>query len=410
MLKKSYNFLFIFLFFFFSGVSNVFASDISLYSERYILYNLNEDEILTESKSHEETNIASLTKIMTVLVAVENIDNFDKKITITDKMLKNIAWDVAVIGLKTGDKVTYNDLLYGSILGSGADAVNALAISISGDFDKYTSLMNEKAKLLGMKNTKYANVTGLYDKDNYSSAYDIALLLKYALKNEKFKEVFETKQYTTSNNIKIKSTIYSYNTKNDVDVSYITGAKTGYISKAGYCLASTATINKVDYLFVSLNSFSDVSASHIKDAINIYTYYSSNYSYQTIVTNDDVIVTLPTKYAKEKNVDIVSGVNIKKYLKNDFDKSKVEYDYKGLEQISYFTKEGITIGNVKIMYDGKELSSFDVIYKATLSFSILSFIWLNKLYISLFLIIIILLVLIKKKLKKKRKIKKIYKY
>jgi len=274
------------------GLINIYASELKLSSEKYILYNMNEETILDEKDSKEETNIASLTKIMTVLVAIENIDDFNKEVKITRKMLEDIDWDVSVTGFEVGDKVTYNDLLYGAMISSGADACNALAISISGSLDDFVKLMNDKVKELNLKNTNFENVTGLYDNNHYSSAYDVSKILIYALKNKKFKEIFETKEYTTTNDIKLKSTLVRYNSNKDI--SYINGSKTGYIKKAGYCLASTATLNDVDYLFISLNSFSH-SKSHINDAVTTYTYYDENYEYQNIVDKDDVVVTLKTK-------------------------------------------------------------------------------------------------------------------
>ena len=91
---------------------NVFAENLDLISDKYILYNLNDNKILMQKNENEETQIASLTKIMTIIVAIENITDFDEKVTITKDMVNNIEWDVAKIGLKSGDIVTYNDLLY----------------------------------------------------------------------------------------------------------------------------------------------------------------------------------------------------------------------------------------------------------------------------------------------------------
>ena len=212
----------------------IFASEIDLVSEKYILYNLNDDTVLTLKDEKEQTSIASLTKIMTVIVAIENIENYNSKVTITSNMINDIAWDVATAGFKVGETLTYNDLLYGAILPSGADAVNALAISISGDKDKFVKLMNDKVKDLKLKNTHFSNVIGLYSENNYSSAYDMAQILKYALKNKKFKEVFESRSYTFSNGKKVRSTIEKYNQNSNSNISYITGSKTGYIRKAGY--------------------------------------------------------------------------------------------------------------------------------------------------------------------------------
>lgn len=398
MLKKLSSILIIFFF----CIGTVYCSELKLTSDKYILYNMNDDRVLLEKNSNEKTNIASLTKIMTVLIAIENTDNYDKKVTITDEMLSDIEWDVSVSGFKSGETVTFNDLLYGAMLPSGADAANSLAYSTAGSMTKFIKMMNDKVNELNLKNTNFANVTGLYDKDNYSSAYDVAEILKYALKNSKFKEVFQTRTYTSTNNIKMRNTLLSYN-NGKYDVSYITGSKTGYIPEAGRCLATTATLNKVNFLLVTLNSYESTS-SHVKDAVDTYTYFDENYKYQNIVDTDDVIVTLNTKYAHEKTINIYSNESKEYYLKNDFDKEKdITYDYDGVDEVSYFTKKGTTLGKVNIMYNGKSIGNFELIYNATLSFSLLSFLWINKVYVIVIIIFITVLILSKNKTRKKKK-------
>ena len=99
---------------------------------------------------------------MTTIVAIENIDDFDKKVTITYDMVKDIEWDVAIVGFNVGETVTYNDLLHGSLLSSGADAVNALALSIGKSYPNFVKMMNDKVKELGLTKTHFANVVGLY--------------------------------------------------------------------------------------------------------------------------------------------------------------------------------------------------------------------------------------------------------
>ena len=379
---------------------NVFAENLDLISDKYILYNLNDNKILMQKNENEETQIASLTKIMTIIVAIENITDFDEKVTITKDMVNNIEWDVAKIGLKSGDIVTYNDLLYGAMLPSAADCVNALAISISGNYKDFIELMNNKVKELKLKHTHFENVVGLYSKDNYSSAYDVAEILKYSLKNQKFKQIFEAKEYVLTNGKKINSTLKTYNKKVGEDISYITGAKTGYIKLAGNCLASTATIDNVDYLLVTLNAYSNKKSPHILDATSTYKYFSNNYSYKYILKKNDVVVNLKTKYAKEKNIDIHSSQEYKYYLKNDFNKDSIKYEYDGIKEISYFTKKGTTLGKVKIKLNDEILETFELIYNENLTFSIASFLWINKAYVIAIILFIIILLKINKRKKR----------
>ena len=397
-----------FILFFFLFIVSINADELNLSSDKYILYNMNDDNVLMEHNSDEKTQIASLTKIMTTIVAIENVKDYNKKITITKEMFNDVAWDVATAGYKVGDKVTYNDLFYGAILPSGADAVNALAYTVFGNYDDFIKKMNEKAKQLGLKNTKFSNPIGLYDENNYSSAKDVSTLLIYALKNTKFKEIFTTKNYTSTNGVKMKSTIESYNSKNgNADLNYITGAKTGYIKKSGYCLATTAEIDGIEYLLVTLNAYS-TGAPHIKDAVKTYKYYSENYSYKNIVKKDTIVVTLPTKYSKNKEIDIKANKNIKQYLKNDFNSKNIEYKYDGEKYVTPFTKQGTKVGTIEIKYNNKTLDKFDLIYSQKVKFSIFNFLWTYKFIIIIF-VLLIYIKLKSNKVKKVRRKRKMYK-
>ncbi len=357
-----------FLLFFVLLISVVHAKEIDLSSKNYILYNLNESEIIDSKDEHSRVSVASLTKIMTVIVAIENIDNFDDKVTISDDMISNIEHDVVKVGFKKGEVVTYNDLLYGAILRSGADAVNALAISTAGDMNSFIKKMNDKVKELGLKDTHFSNAVGLYDKDNYSSAYDMAQILIYSLGNIKFKSVFTTKEYTLTNNIKVTRTVEAYNRKLKRDLSFIKGSKTGFVEEAGYCLASIATLNNVNYLFISLGA--DKSPNQILDHIKEYTYFKDNYAYHDLITTDYKITTLNTKYAYEKNIDIYYHKNIKKYLKNDFDSSQVEVTYTGKDTITYFTPKNSKLGSIEIKYKDEVIDSYDVFNNTKLTLNI----------------------------------------
>lgn len=128
---------------------------------------------------------------MTVLVAIENISDYDKNVTITSNMLSGLReQNLAVVGLKENQNVTYNDLLYAAFLASGADAVRGLTYSISGNEEDFVKLMNKKAQQLNLKNTVFENPIGLDDEKQHSTVDEVAILLNEAMKNEKFKEIF----------------------------------------------------------------------------------------------------------------------------------------------------------------------------------------------------------------------------
>lgn len=364
-MKKKLKLIFlVFLF----NINIAYAEEFNITSKSAILYNMNEEKILYQLKSDEKLQIASLTKIMTVITAIENNDDLEKKVEITKEMLKGIE-EYTQVGFKVGDTPTIKDLLYGSMLPSGADAVNALAISTSGSISKFVDLMNEEASKLKLKNTHFDNPVGMDSDNNYSTTSDIAKLLIYSLKNKTFKEVFTAKEYKIDAiNKTVKTTLTSYSRSYGLDVSNITGAKSGFTDGAGLCLASTATIDNVDYLLITLGASTKIRSNAVKDSLEIYDYYSTNYSYQTVIEKNQKIKTLPIKWGKEKNYIITSNQDISLYLSNDIRKNRIKYIYSGLEEINYKYKKGDKIGTVKIVYENNTLYQYDVYLEKNLEF------------------------------------------
>lgn len=393
-MKKIFLLIIIFLSFIYSVSANI-----ELNSKNAIMYNLNDDEIIYEKDINEIKKIASLTKIMTCIVAIENSD-LDSYVTVTSKAFVGLN-GYAQAGFKVGDKVTIRDLLYGLMLPSGAETANMLAISIAGSNDELVKMMNDKAKELNLNNTHFSNTIGVDEDDNYSTVYDLAILLKYALKNDDFKEIYDANEYTTTNGLILKKTLLKYAKNNNLDASIITGSKTGYTEEAGYCLSSTATINDIDYLLITIDA--DSYASYIEDAINIYDYYSTNYSYITILSKDKHLIDIPIKNGKKKNLSIYSNKEIKKYLKNDIDISKIEYEYIGIDTITKKVKLNDKLGTINIKYNGKVLDTYDVYLKEKIKYKH------TKLYIIISLIIVTILYYKNKKNKRKKKRKVITK-
>ena len=349
-MKKAVFFLFSLFFFCYS----VYADDFDITGEYVTLYNMNEDTLLYSKNDTKKTSIASLTKMMTTLVAIEEIDNLDKIVTIKESDFEGIV-GYSKAGFKVGDKVTYRDLLYGIILPSGADAVNAVVNNTLG-YDKFIKKMNETAKKIGMNDTSYANPVGKDDENNYSTSNDLAKLLKYALKNETFKTIFTTKNYKTSNGLNLESTVNRY--ENILNTNEIKGAKSGFTKDAGRCLASITTLNNVDYLLVVINSSTTSPYNAVKDTITIYDYYNNNYGYKNIINDDTFIKEIPVDFSKEKTYKITGSEDIEKYLKNN---TEVTYKYVGSDKVTFNTKKGSKLGVVKI-YDGDVLLATSNVY------------------------------------------------
>lgn len=387
-MKKAVFFLSSLFFFCYS----VYADDFDITGEYVTLYNMNEDTLLYSKNDTKKTSIASLTKMMTTLVAIEEIDDLDKIVTIKERDFEGTV-GYSKAGFKVGDKVTYRDLLYGIILPSGADAVNAVVNNTLG-YDKFIKKMNETAKRLGMNDTSYANPVGKDDENNYSTSSDLAKLLKYALKNETFKTIFTTKSYKTSNGLNLESTVNRY--ENILNTNEIKGAKSGFTKDAGRCLASITTLNNVDYLLVVINSSTTSPYNAIKDTITIYDYYNNNYGYKNIINDDTFIKEIPVDFSKEKTYKITGSEDIEKYLKNN---TEVTYKYVGSDKVTFNTKKGSKLGVVKI-YDGDVLLATSNVY---LENNIEYYPIITYIMIGIAVIFVLLIVKQKKKKKHRRR-------
>lgn len=358
-------------------------------SEIVEIYDLSDDKIIYEVDSKSKSAIASLTKIATTITAIENIKNLDEKVTITKEILNTVDPEASRAGLKEGDVLTYRDLLYASMLPSGADATNTIAISSSGSVSDFVKKMNELMNKINLKSTHFVNVTGLDEDDHYSSADDVRKLLVYALKNPLFREIYTTKKYTMSNGQVVKSTIFTYNKNSNIDTSKILGSKTGFTLKAGYCLSTLSNINGHEMLTIVLKApKEDNYYYNIIDSVSLINFLLDNYKEQVLVKKKELVKTLPIKLSKEEKYDIKASKEVKLYLPSDYDKNKFKIKYDGIEELSFRNKINKKIGTIKYYYDNKLIAEEEIILNKEIKVSI------KKLFINYYYILIILLVII----------------
>ena len=223
---------------------------VNLTSDFAYVIDISNDQVLYDLNGHKKMYPASLTKMMTAILALENLHDLDQKVTITYQMLAGL-WQqgASMAGFGQGEDISVRDLLYGVAMPSGADAANALAITVSGSLEGFAAAMNEKARQLGMNDTHFVNATGLHDDDHYSTAYDMATLLAYCLENQDFQEIFSRLTYTTAptryypDGIEFWNNSKYYIQHYGLNAPGFTGCKSGYTEEAGHCLASWAQHN-----------------------------------------------------------------------------------------------------------------------------------------------------------------------
>jgi len=245
----------------------------NIYSKNMILVNLDNGEVIGEICGEDRIYPASLTKIMTTIVCLEQLNDLSETIALEEDMFSELSEEGAsMAGFSPGEKVKAMDLLYGVMLSSGADAAVGLANKISGSEENFVKLMNRKAENLGMEDSHFVNCTGLHDDNHYSTLEDLVKLLQYALKNNIFREIFTTKTHETSGGLALTSTMFEKLDAGQMDSRYIMGGKTGYTGQAGLCLASIAKINGNNYLLITANAAGNHNTEpyHIQDAVSIF--------------------------------------------------------------------------------------------------------------------------------------------
>lgn len=211
------------------------------------------NEVLFEKSAYEKRPMASTTKIMSSIIAIES-GRLDEEITVTQEMT---AVEGTSMGLLPNDRVSVSELVYGMLLSSGNDAANATAITIAGSTDAFVSMMNDKAKQIGMFSTHFATPSGLDADDHYSTAYDMALLGSYAIENEQFLEICSSSSAVVDyGNPPYKRRLTNHNKLLKIyDGAF--GIKTGFTKKSGRCLVSAAERDGITLICVTLNDADD---------------------------------------------------------------------------------------------------------------------------------------------------------
>lgn len=254
------------------------ADSLGTSAQAHVLMDAKSGLILSGSNEHTKMKMASTTKIMTTLLALEEADKNDRAVTFTSAMMA----EGSSMYLKLGDRVRLSDLAAGMMMASGNDAANAVALTMSHSFGDFAELMNRRAKSIGMENTHFVTPSGLDDEEHYSTAYDMALLMAEALKNEDFKELSASKEkkveFITPAD---KVSLYPNHNRLLNTYKYCTGGKTGYTKAAGRCLVTTAEKDGVELIAVTLNAPDDWA-----DHKSLYEYGFSLYTKAEIDDNE----------------------------------------------------------------------------------------------------------------------------
>ena len=332
---------------FFGIISSM--EELGLSSRSYFLWNNSLGFEVLGRDMDVQTEVASLTKIMTALLVLETRD-LAETVVITPEMLSGL-YEFAVIGLTVGQAVTVEDLLYATLLPSAGDAAQALAISTSGSIANFADLMNKRAQGLGMANTHFSNPVGK-DEENYSTPRDIAILLSEALKNPTFVEMFETfEKYLPTLGITVRKTFRQ--------TGYTKGGKTGYTEAAGRCLASTAEIEGTEYILVTIGA---LPGQNVVDTERVYAAVEAEYEPVQIMRAGEEVLRVGVEQRATKVLEFVAESDVTVALPNGIEREDLAYEYDGVQEVTRETTVGEKLGTFTIWQDEAVLYAQEIYY------------------------------------------------
>ena len=340
------------------------VEDLAPNAKSAIMIEASTGEILFQKNKDEKLAPASMTKMMSMLLIMEEIENgnlkWDEMITTSEKAS---SMGGSQIFLKVGEKMTVEDLLKGVAIASGNDAVVALAERVSGSEEQFVKRMNIRAKDLGLKNTNFINATGLTADNHYSSAYDMSLIAKELVKHEKILEFTSTyEDYLRKNT---KSPFWLVNTNRLVRFKEgVDGLKTGFTDEAGYCL--TATMKKDNMRLITVVMKEENTSKRSADTTKMLDYGFNIYMVQTILDEKTTIEKKKVELGKTLTTEIVPKENITILNKKSDDQKNITYKT-NINKIIAPVKKGDKVGTIDIIEDNNIISTIDATVKEDIS-------------------------------------------
>ncbi len=340
------------------------TEDLAPNAKSAIMIEASTGEILFQKNKDEKLAPASMTKMMSMLLIMEEIENgnlkWNEMITTSEKAS---SMGGSQIFLKVGEKMTVEDLLKGVAIASGNDAVVALAERVSGSEEQFVKRMNTRAKDLGLKNTNFINATGLTADNHYSSAYDMSLIAKELVKHEKILEFTST--YEDYLRKDTKSPFWLVNTNRLVRFKEgVDGLKTGFTDEAGYCL--TATMKKDNMRLITVVMKEENTSKRSADTTKMLDYGFNIYMVQTILDEKITIEKKKVELGKTLTAEIVPKENITILNKKSDDQKNITYKT-NINKIIAPVKKGDKVGTIDIIEDNNIISTIDATVKEDIS-------------------------------------------
>lgn len=332
---------------------SLYNDEIDIIAESAVIVNYETGDILWEKNSSKSMYPASLTKMLSSIVAIENIDNFEE---ITEISKNATGRNHSEFKFRTGDKISLIDLLKAALISSHNNAPVALAEYVSGNVEDFVKLMNIKAKEIGAENSSFHNTNGLDDNfpDHKSTAIDLAKIASYCMKNELFREIVNTREDTIKINDK---EIEITNTNKLLDYDYIKGIKTGYTINAGFCVVLYSEKENLKLLTVILNSSSQDERD--KDTLKLLDWAYDNLKYVKIIDSEQVAVTVDIGEQTMLNVDLYADKDYIKLININSD--AVDKKNKVNNNITLPINKNKILGSMDVFINDEKLTEINLI-------------------------------------------------
>ena len=357
---------------FFMNFSLAKNSNPNVYSPSCILIDQDSGKILYSKNANSKMYPASTTKIMTAILTLENCNLNDIAVA-SHNAIFSIPSGYSIASLREGEELTIEQLLNTLLIPSANDSAVVLAEHIAGSVETFSKMMNDKAKELGCKNTNFVNPNGIHNENHYSTAYDLSLIGKYAMKFDTFKEIVKKTTYSLPSTNKYDKEDRLFNTTNNLIkknfsssptnyyYKYATGAKTGYTEPAGHCIVATATKNDLSLIAVVLNDgfTEDGLNQRSLDCKTLFEYGFNNYSNKVIAMKNKIATNVSVKNASSdtKSLDLLYSNNIIGLIPNNIDISTITPSIIITDNLSAPIFEGTNLGTITYNIDGINYSS-----------------------------------------------------
>lgn len=357
-----------------------FDCNVTTYSDSILMINLDTGMEIYSKEPDTRRYPAALTKIMTYIIAVENIKDLDTRIEIKESVLTAVVNSgMACSGLDwhEGEKLTVTDVLYALMLPRGNDAAMVLADYVGGgDTASFVKLMNEKAAEIGCENTHFVNPTGIDSDDQYTTARDMVKICRYALGTPLFSKVVATPSYTLEGDeyplVTTNSMVDAYR-GGDFYYTYATGIQNGETDKAGTCLAATALLDGYAYLIVSLHAPYDLEDDHeycMEEAADLFRWAFLNLEYMSPATKDTPICEQPINNAWDtQSILLVPEYDLNVVLPSDYKESDITIVPDNTNPIAAPVKKGDVITTATVYYKGEAFDTINLVANADVSAS-----------------------------------------